>query len=114
VEIISSSRDSLAIALKPKRKYIKSHVSEYVEFIKSWSHQGKFKLLDPDIDIFELISSARLVVVIPFSTPALIAKRLGVKSCYYNPDKRYRFKKFVDGVRVIKTVEEIVDFYNSK
>jgi hypothetical protein len=113
VNILSSRENPISLALKPKRKYSKSHLNEYIDIIETLSYQERVKLIDPDSDIFELIKSAKFVVAIPFSTPALIAKRLGVKTCYYNPDSRYRFKKTVDGVRVISTIEEFVDFYNT-
>ena len=99
------------IALKPKRKYLKLHSKQYINFVRNLSRKNSLTLIDPNFDIFELIKSSKSVVVIPFSTPALIAKRLGVKTCYYNPDSRYRFKKIVDGVSVLNTLEELKQFY---
>jgi len=113
VDKLNSLENPITLALKPKRKYSKYHSKGYKKYIKSLCYQGRVKLIDPDSDIFELIKSAKLVVVIPFSTPTLIAKRLGVKTCYYNPDSRYKFRKMVDGVRILSTVEEFVDFYNT-
>jgi polysaccharide biosynthesis PFTS motif protein len=98
------------VALKPKRKYMKLHSKPYVNFVRNLSHKNHLTLIDPNFDIFELVKSSKSVVVIPFSTPALIAKRLGVKSCYYNPDSRYRLKKIIDGVRVLSTLEELEQF----
>jgi polysaccharide biosynthesis PFTS motif protein len=98
------------VALKPKRKYMKLHSKPYVNFVRNLSHKNHLTLIDPNFDIFELVKSSKSVVVIPFSTPALIAKRLGVKTCYYNPDSRYRLKKIIDGVRVLSTLEELEQF----
>lgn len=114
VDILDSLENPITLALKPKRKYTKFHSREYIKIIKSLPYKQGVKLIDPGHDIFELIKSANLVVVIPFSTPALLAKRLGVKTCYYNPDPRYKFRKMVDGVSVLSTVEELVDYYNTK
>jgi len=110
--ILGGLKDSISLALKPKRKYSKFHAKEYVEMIRTLSSLGRFELIDPDYNIFELIKSAKFVVVIPFSSPALIAQRLGVKTCYYNPDSRFSFEKIVDGVRVINSVEEFINFYH--
>lgn len=113
VDCLNSLKKPITVALKPKRKYSKSHSGEYRELVKSLAYRKKFKLCDPNSDIFELIKSAKCVVVIPFSTPALIAKRLGVKTCYYNPDSRYKFKKIVDGVRVLNNIKQFENFYNT-
>lgn len=99
------------VALKPKRKYTKLHSKPYINFVRNLSRKNELTLIDAYFDIFELVKSSKSVVVIPFSTPALIAKRLGVKTCYYNPDSRYRFKKIVDGVRVLSTLDELKQFY---
>jgi polysaccharide biosynthesis PFTS motif protein len=99
------------IALKPKRAYTKLHSRQYVNFVKNLSRNKSLTLVDSNFDIFELVKSSKFVVVIPFSTPALIAKRLGVKSCYYNPDPNYKFKKILDGVRVFGDIKELKHFY---
>jgi polysaccharide biosynthesis PFTS motif protein len=106
--------DALVIALKPKRKIDSSHSGEYRRFLKKLKSQNRIRLIDPNIDLFEVIQQAKIVVAIPFTTPALIAKRLGVRSCYYNPAINFKSIYRLDTVPIIITFRKLQKFINKK
>ena len=64
----------------------------------------------PDSNLFELISESRVILVMPLSSPALIAKRLGIPCCYFNPDKNYTFGNDYEGIEVINSKPKLLDF----
>jgi polysaccharide biosynthesis PFTS motif protein len=106
--------NALVIALKPKRKIDSSHSGEYRRFLKKLKSQNRIRLIDPNVDLFEVIQQAKIVVAIPFTTPALIAKRLGVRSCYYNPAIDFKSISRLDTVPIIITFRKLQKFINKK
>jgi polysaccharide biosynthesis PFTS motif protein len=109
-EIIDTKYDIGPIILKPKRVYLKHHSPIYVNRIKALNKSGFINSENVNVNLLDLISQAKIVVSLPFTTASLIAHRLGVPSCFYNPDLNYDFGKFVDGIEVIDSKENLLLF----
>jgi len=98
------------IALKPKRKYHRSHSRQYLTYLKVWEKTEELIICNPESNLFELISESRVILAIPFSSPALIAKHLGIPCCYFNPDKNYIFGNRFEGIEVLNSKPKLLDF----
>ena len=109
-EIIDTKYNIGPITLKPKRVYLKHHSPIYVNRIKALNKSGYINSENVNVNLLDLISQAKIVVSLPFTTASLIAHRLGVPSCFYNPDLNYDFGKFVDGIEVIDSKENLLLF----
>ena len=98
------------IALKPKRKYLRIHSRQYLTYLKVWEKSEELVICNPDSNLFELISESRVILVMPLSSPALVAKHLGIPCCYFNPDKKYTFGNDYEGIEVINSKPKLLDF----
>ena len=98
------------LTLKNKRAFYKGHSALYIKTIKNLNKAQHINLLDVNSNLFESIYQAKIVIAMPYSTPALIAHRLGVSSCYYNPDCSYNLGSSMDGIEVIEGKENLLQF----
>ena len=87
-KISSIKRLKVSLFLKQKRKYIKIHSKSYLKFINKLSNSGEISVLDPYCNIYDEILQSQAVVVLPFSSPALIALELKIPVVYYCGQKR--------------------------
>lgn len=84
-EIESTVGEAIEVVLKPKRVYEAIHDPSYISHIKRYMREGgRLTLAEPATDLYGLISSCDLVVVIPYSSPVYIATELGIPSVYYD------------------------------
>ncbi len=86
IETVNSRLDSqnqLTLAIKQKRRYTRYSDSAFLEELKSITEGDFVSLISPDSNLYDLISSARMVIGIPFVSPVFIAGELGIPSCYY-------------------------------
>ena len=82
-EIISQKYpDKTIICIKPKRQYFPYHSKGYVETIKTTAKLGKIRFLSPSSNLYETVTKSDLVIAIPFTSPALIAKEMKVKQFF--------------------------------
>ena len=69
-----------------KEKRLNYNVSnEYTNFIKSFDNMNFIEKVPSDTSIFKIIKLSDLTISLPFSTPSVIAKNLGVQSIYFDP-----------------------------
>jgi hypothetical protein len=66
----------LVLQIKPKRKYYNFHSKNYVSSIKTHSKMKKIELIEPTANLYQIISKSDLVLAIPFTSPALVAKEM--------------------------------------
>ena len=82
-EMISQKYPNKTIlCIKPKRQYFKYHSKDYISIIKTNAKLGKIRFLSPSSNLYKTITKSDLVVAIPFTSPALIAKELKVKQFF--------------------------------
>jgi len=86
IEMVNSRLDQknqLNVVIKQKRKYTKYSDSIFVNQFKSIINRKYISLSPPESNLYELISSARMVIGIPYVSPVFIAREFGIPSCYY-------------------------------
>jgi hypothetical protein len=54
--------------------------------LDAWVELNQAIMLDPDMNLYELIASANVVIGIPLVSPVRIAKELNIPCAYYYPD----------------------------
>jgi polysaccharide biosynthesis PFTS motif protein len=85
----ANSNRELKLFIKPKRRYSKSHSSEYMNYISTLRRQNLLKLIHHSSNLYEIINDSHLVICFPWTSPAVIAKELRVQAVYYVSDKEY-------------------------
>lgn len=68
---------NLRVAIKNKRT-VNHNLDEWVE-------ENNILVIDPNLNLYELIASARVVIGIPLVSPVKIAKELNIPCAYYYP-----------------------------
>jgi polysaccharide biosynthesis PFTS motif protein len=109
-ENIDAKYDIGSLSLKPKRSNSKLYLPTYMNLIKALNKSGLIKSENIHANLLDLIPQAKIVISLPFTTSSLIAYRLGVPTCFYNPDTDYDFGKTVDGIEVIVSEENLLLF----
>jgi polysaccharide biosynthesis PFTS motif protein len=70
---------------KRKRNVGKLAHPKYRGFVESLNYENGVRLVDPDTSAIRVIQASQVVVSMPFTSTALIAKSLGIPSVYYDP-----------------------------
>jgi polysaccharide biosynthesis PFTS motif protein len=97
------------LLLKPKRKYRKSHSISYVSLVKKSVRNQKIGFIPPSANLYESIWSSDLVLAIPFTSPAVLAKELNVRSFFiWTGIGNWDIAATSDGVPVISSFEELL------
>ncbi len=81
-----TTRRRVRVLLKHKRDYRPAHDPRYVSLIRG--HSGPGKAIEPvpmDSNMYSFIYGCDLAVVIPYSSPALVALDIGRPAVYYDP-----------------------------
>ena len=94
-----------SLYLKVKRDInLKYHSKKYLNYI----NKSNIKLLDHRYDPEEVIAKFDKVICMPFSTTALIAKKLGKKVCFYDVcGVHLEFDKIFENIPIIRNVSEL-------
>ena len=70
------------LRIKPKRKYLKVHSKTYVSKIRELSKWECVELISPRSNLYQVVTESDFVLAVPFSSPAVLAKELGVRSAF--------------------------------
>ncbi len=73
------------ILLKTKRGYNSGHDQGYVDLLDRLEKSGRITILPHQVNLYSLLKASALSIVIPNSSPALVAAGLGKYSIYYDP-----------------------------
>lgn len=73
------------ICIKHKRSFSPQHDRGYLDFIKDADRNGVIEVAPTQTNLYSLISGAKVVVVMPYSSPAYVAAELGVPAIYFDP-----------------------------
>ena len=98
---VTSTQGSLRIGIKNKRALN----SDLVE----WSKLHDAIFIDPEVDLYELISTTRMVIGLPLVSPLQIANELGVPATYFYPltEKAWKMDSSYAGVSILRTSSEL-------
>ena len=81
-----SDANGFNVILKRKRNIGKLINKSYIKTIDNLSKLSNFNTIDPEIDTIDLISKSNVIISMPFTSTALIAKELGKITVYYDPN----------------------------
>ena len=82
----------------PRYRFFAEHISEAENVI----------IVDPDISANRVIEASSLVISMPFTSTALIARELGKPSCYYDPTGLIqKDDRAAHGIEILRTSEEL-------
>jgi polysaccharide biosynthesis PFTS motif protein len=75
------------LSLKHKRSYnTKTHDPRYIELISRLSAQGGgIELIPLETNMYTLLASSDLAIVVPYSSPAYVASAMGIRAIYFDP-----------------------------
>lgn len=97
------------VRVKPKRKYSKYHSRKYISLLRTSAMQNKTRCLPASANLYQTISQSDLVLAIPFTSPALLGKELGVNSYFVSIGiEGWDVPKFSDGIPVLFQFERLV------
>jgi polysaccharide biosynthesis PFTS motif protein len=83
-KLIDNSK--IEVFLKTKRNSLSITNPSYLNFIKVLHKEKKInKIISGDISAESIIKNSDAVICIPFSSPAIIAETMSIKSAYYDP-----------------------------
>jgi polysaccharide biosynthesis PFTS motif protein len=83
IDFLEAKYPNLVIVrIKPKRKYSRYHSKDYISAVSTASKQMKIKCLSASSNLYQTISQSDLVLAIPFTSPALLARDLKVNSYF--------------------------------
>ena len=110
------TKSEMILSIKPKREYSKLHSQKYLIYLKQLQEQKKILILKNSSNLYEAVQESDLVICVPWTSPALIAKELGVKTLYYVSDRDYEWdlsqtrniKLFRDEKKLYSFIRKIV------
>jgi polysaccharide biosynthesis PFTS motif protein len=73
------------VKLKHKRGYAAIHDPAYIALVEHLQSSGSIELVSHNENLYSLIESADMVVVVPYSSPALVADALGIPAVFFDP-----------------------------
>ena len=111
VEIVHDLAPSASLTLKPKRKYSDADDLAYVQLVKSLN--ARIKILDPTQDLVALIGDSDLVICVPFTSPAILAKSMGKQVFYYSPSLQFNLPLEYEGIQVISGKKSLRQAFGS-
>jgi hypothetical protein len=99
VEVVQDITPFAVLTLKPKRKHHSTDDLDYIRLLRSL--RSKIHLLPPTQDLIKLIHNSDLVICVPFTSPALLAKSIGKQVFYYYPNSQFKLPSEYEGIQVI-------------
>lgn len=76
---------AVEVSVKAKRQYNSGHDRFYINKMRELKEKGRILLPPHNVNSYSFISSCFMVIVVPNSSPALVADYLGVPAVYYDP-----------------------------
>ena len=106
---------SIQINLKHKRIYAPIHDRNYINLVRMLSEKDEIFVSEANTNLYELILNSDLVIVVPYSGPALVAHFLGVPVIYYDASEElvYSYYKKMNGVDFISGQAKLVQYLKS-
>lgn len=102
------------LALKRKRKVGRLAHPTYRKFVENLEKLPNFIAVDPDISAQSVIKESAIVISMPFTSTAIIARELGKPSCYYDPTGLVQQDdQAAHGIDIIRGREELEHWLTS-
>ena len=96
------------LVLKRKRKIGKSAHPRYRRFVGKLDGRSNFVTMDPDISALRLIEDCVAVISTPFTSTAILGRKLGKPSIYYDPHGvLQRDDRGAHGIQILSGIDEL-------
>ena len=110
------TEQAINLIIKPKRGVKKSHSRRYIELLATFEKEGKIQLIDPHMNLYGLIRNADSVIGIPFTSPVVVGRELGIPSAfmdvhtdeYFLPGQHNEFPVLTNQNLVITWLREFI------
>ena len=79
--------ESINLLVKPKRETKGSHSRKYIEQLESFERYGQIQMLRPETNLYGLIANADVVIGIPFTSPVVVGREMGIRSAFMDVHK---------------------------
>ena len=114
-DIQQVTKDAGYVMLWKRKRKLKNESSfahpAYITFAETLSEAKNVIIVDPDISANRVIEASKLVISMPFTSTALIARELGKPSCYYDPTGLIqKDDRAAHGIEVISGPEELASW----
>ena len=112
-EYLKSKFLKVELVLKPKRSYSNIHHSLYKKHLENLEKSNVIKSLPFSNNIYTETSRSKIVISPPYSSGALIAKEMNVKTCYYVPSitaRNFELPVSMHDTPVLKGLTELIRF----
>ena len=106
--------NNFIMVLKRKRNIGKLVNGKYQILIDRLANSPNFVTIDSDISAFRLIEKTSVVISIPFTSTAIIAKEMGKVSIYYDPTgELQKDDRAAHGIPVISGISELSNWFHN-
>lgn len=107
-QIKVESHPRINLLVKPKREMTGSHSQQYVQLLKNFEREGKLRIVNSETNLYGFISSVNCAIGIPFTSPVVVGRELGIPSAYmdlhnddfYMPSSHNGFSVISDEVQL--------------
>lgn len=94
-------------SLKHKRELNSAHSQDYQSFTEMLKHQKDWVIRNPNLDIYQLMINSDFVICYPYTSPAIIAKEMGVPVCYFSPSSNFELLESINGIPVHRSAKAL-------
>lgn len=110
-KFVKKNNKSFELLIKHKRRKIKLQFQEYHQLCQSLEDQKLIKQVNWNADIYDLISSSRLVICAYGTSPAIIAREFGIPVAYFYPGKLEIARPLIDyGIPILRSSDELIEY----
>lgn len=100
---------------KRKRKFSPVHSSAYIKFCEEFEKNNNIIIVDSDTSAFRLIQNSEIIISIPFTSTAFIAKYFSKESIFYDPAKiLFKDDRGSQDIQLISGYDELLNYFESK
>ena len=95
---------NLVVALKLKKF---NKVKTPKKYLKLFDNKINFRILSPECSAHDIINSSKLIISFPFSSTAILAKKLNKESVYYFPDKMNNKPWIDEHIKIVEGYQQL-------
>ena len=100
---------------KRKRKFSPVHSSAYIKFCEEFEKNNNIIIVDSETSAFRLIQNSEIIISIPFTSTAFIAKYFSKESIFYDPAKiLFKDDRGSQDIQLISGYDELLNYFESK